>query len=70
MPAGLRPLPLAAAEPAVPRPGAVYGLGRIDESGRVADRAVTAALGWQAGDRLTVTSTAGLWWPGVIRAGW
>jgi len=38
----------------------VYGLGRIDASGRVADRAVTRALGWRAGDRLTLTAEAGV----------
>ncbi len=45
-----RRLPLAE-----PLPGAlcdsevVYGLGRIDASGRVADRAVISALGWLGG---------------------
>jgi hypothetical protein len=29
-------------------------MGRIDASGRVADRVVTQALGWQLGDRLTL----------------
>jgi hypothetical protein len=38
----------------------VYGTGRIDESGRVGDRATTAVLGWQAGDRLTFTASAGV----------
>jgi len=38
----------------------VYGTGRIDESGRVADRAMTGALGWQPGDRLTFTAAAGV----------
>jgi bifunctional DNA-binding transcriptional regulator/antitoxin component of YhaV-PrlF toxin-antitoxin module len=37
-----------------------YGLGRIDESGRVADRTITSALGWHAGDRLTLTAAAGV----------
>jgi hypothetical protein len=43
-----RRLPVAAAPeiPAVPD-GVVYGTGRIDESGRVADRAMTSALGWR-----------------------
>ncbi|MFC5099714.1 AbrB/MazE/SpoVT family DNA-binding domain-containing protein [Kibdelosporangium philippinense] len=35
----------------------IYGMGRIDASGRVADRVVTQALGWQPGDRLTLTGT-------------
>jgi hypothetical protein len=60
-PGTARRLPLAAAPeiPAVPD-DVVYGFGRIDESGRVADRAMTSALGWQAGDRLTLTAAAGV----------
>jgi hypothetical protein len=38
----------------------VYGVGRIDASGRIADRAVTSALGWRGGDRLTLTADAGV----------
>jgi len=38
----------------------VYGTGRMDESGRVADRAMTSVLGWQRGDRLTLTAAAGV----------
>jgi hypothetical protein len=38
----------------------VYGLGRIDASGRIADRAVIRALGWFGGDRLTLTADAGV----------
>ena len=38
----------------------VYGFGRIDASGRVADRVTIAALGWRGGDRLTVTADAGV----------
>jgi hypothetical protein len=38
----------------------VYRFGRIDASGRVADRAITSALGWQPGDRLTVMAAAGV----------
>jgi hypothetical protein len=37
----------------------VYGIGRIDSSGRIADRTVTTALGWRGGDRLTLTADAG-----------
>jgi bifunctional DNA-binding transcriptional regulator/antitoxin component of YhaV-PrlF toxin-antitoxin module len=56
-----RRLPMAVAPevPAVPD-DVVYGTGRMDESGRVADRAMTGALGWQQGDRLTFTATAGV----------
>jgi hypothetical protein len=39
---------------------AVYGVGRMDASGRVADRAVTGALGWACGDRLTITASEGV----------
>ena len=52
-----RPLPLASPPG---RPDVVYGFGRIDASGRVADRATIAALGWRGGDRLTLTADAGV----------
>ena len=51
------PMPLASPPG---RPDVVYGFGRIDASGRVADRATIAALGWRGGDRLTVTAEAGV----------
>ena len=38
----------------------IYGIGRIDASGRIADRTVTSALGWRGGDRLTLTADAGV----------
>jgi bifunctional DNA-binding transcriptional regulator/antitoxin component of YhaV-PrlF toxin-antitoxin module len=38
----------------------VYGIGRIDASGRIADRTVIRALGWSGGDRLTMTADAGV----------
>ena len=52
-----RPLLLARPEllPSVPD-DVVYGIGRLDVSGRIADRAVTSALGWRGGDRLTLTT--------------
>ena len=52
-----RPMPLAAPPG---RPAVVYGFGRIDASGRVADRTTIAALGWRGGDRLTLTAEAGV----------
>jgi hypothetical protein len=56
-----RRLPLANV-PAIPIvPGdVVYGFGRMDEWGRVADRAMTGMLGWQPGDRLTLTGADGV----------
>ena len=55
------PPPLAGPPPPVPSRGdVVYGIGRIDASGRIADRAVTGALGWSTGDRLTLTADAGV----------
>jgi hypothetical protein len=56
-----RPLPLACPVPVPTAPeDVVYGIGRIDASGRIADRAVTSALGWCSGDRLTLTADAGV----------
>jgi hypothetical protein len=52
-----RPMPLASPPG---RPDVVYRFGRIDASGRVADRATIAALGWRDGDRLTLTAEAGV----------
>ena len=61
-PGAVRTLPLAAPPELAPALAAdvVYGLGRIDTSGRVADRTVTRALGWRGGDRLTLTASAGM----------
>ena len=59
--AAARRLPVAAVQTVPPAPqDVVYGLGRMDSSGRVADRAVTSVLGWQPGDRLTFTASAGV----------
>jgi hypothetical protein len=56
-----RPLPLARPEPLRSVPDdVVYGIGRIDASGRIADRAVISALSWRGGDRLTLTADAGV----------
>jgi hypothetical protein len=56
-----RPLPLARPEPVPSAPeDTVYGIGRVDASGRIADRSVTSALGWSGGDRLTLTAEAGV----------
>ena len=60
--AGLaRRLPVAAGQPPGRCPDDVlYGFGRMDEWGRVADRAMIAALGWRRRDRLTLTAAAGV----------
>jgi hypothetical protein len=61
-PAAARTLPLTvppARPPALGR-DVVYGLARVDRSGRVADRTVTGALGWRGGNRLTLTAEAGV----------
>ena len=56
-----RRLPLAQSAPVPSLPeDVVYGIGRIDASGRVADQGVLTALGWQGGDRLTLTAEAGV----------
>ncbi len=54
-----RTLPLARPVRSVPQ-GVVYGLARIDASGRICERAVITALGWAGGDRLTLTAEAGV----------
>jgi bifunctional DNA-binding transcriptional regulator/antitoxin component of YhaV-PrlF toxin-antitoxin module len=56
-----RRLPVAAVPvvPAVPA-DVVYGFGRIDASGRVADRAIISTLGWRPGDRLALAADAGV----------
>ena len=63
-PAAVRPLPMAGPAAALSAPAdVVYGIGRIDASGRVTDQAITCALGWREGDRLTLTAS-----PGVVTA--
>jgi hypothetical protein len=54
-----RPLPLARPVRSVPQ-DAVYGIARIDSSGRICERAIITALGWAGGDRLTFTADAGV----------
>jgi hypothetical protein len=38
----------------------IYGLAAVDDRGRLADRIVMRALGWQAGIRLTIAETGGV----------
>ena len=61
-PAAARTLPLTVPPVRPPALGrdVVYGLARVDRSGRVADRTVTGALGWRGGDWLTLTAEAGV----------
>ena len=60
-PAAARRLPLASPVPVPPAPeGVVYGIARIDSSGRICERAIITALGWTGGDRLTCTADAGV----------
>ena len=55
-----RPLPLARPAAVLPAPAeVVYGLGRLDASGRIANRAITSAPGWTSSDRLNLTAGAG-----------
>jgi len=56
-----RPLPLARPVPVPSAPeDVVYGIARIDASGRICERAIITALGWAGGDRLTFTADAGV----------
>ena len=55
---GGRPLPLANS-PGVPA-DAVYGMSRVDASGRVAGQVITGVLKRRPGDRLTLTACAGV----------
>jgi len=54
-----RALPLAGPVRSVPQ-GVVYGIARVDASGRICERAVITTLGWAGGDRLTLTADAGV----------
>ena len=38
----------------------MYGIARIDSSGRICERAIITALCWAGGDRLTFTADAGV----------
>jgi len=56
-----RRLPLARPAPVPSLPeDVVYGIGRIDASGRIADHSVITVMGWRAGDLLTLTAEAGV----------
>ena len=52
------PLPMTRL-PLLPRDGSMlYGIARVDTSGRVAHREISVALGWDPDDRLDVSVTA------------
>jgi AbrB family looped-hinge helix DNA binding protein len=38
----------------------VYGIARVDSSGRICERAIITALGWAGGELLTFTADAGV----------
>ncbi|HEY6495426.1 MAG TPA: AbrB/MazE/SpoVT family DNA-binding domain-containing protein [Trebonia sp.] len=60
-PAAARRLPLARPVPVPSAPeDVVYGIARIDSSGRICERAIITALGWAGGDLLTFTADAGV----------
>jgi hypothetical protein len=58
-PAAGQALPLARPVRSVPQ-DVIYGIARVDASGRICERAVITALGWAGGDRLTLTADAGV----------
>jgi hypothetical protein len=55
---GGRPLPLA--DPLAVPLDAVYGMSRIDTSGRLTSQAISHVLNWRGGDRLTLTAAVGV----------
>ena len=60
-PAALRrPLPLPPAPSRSDDPSMVFGVAKLDSSGRIAEAAVVAALGWSVGTRLDIRVRAGL----------
>lgn len=52
------PLPLAALALVSRDAPTMYGMGRMDASGRVAERAIVQALGWSRHDRCTISTTS------------
>jgi len=55
----LRPLPLIDLYQLSRDTAMLYGVGRVDASGRVANRDIVRALGWQPGDKLDVIPSLG-----------
>jgi hypothetical protein len=52
-----RPLPLTRLQRLPRETSMLYGIGRVDASGRVANREITQALHWRPGDRLDMVLT-------------
>lgn len=52
-------LPLAEVMPVPGDASWVYGIGRVDASGRIAENTVVRALGWAAGDHVSVSVRGG-----------
>jgi bifunctional DNA-binding transcriptional regulator/antitoxin component of YhaV-PrlF toxin-antitoxin module len=50
----LRPLPLTSLHQLSRDTTMLYDVGRVDESGRISNRDIVRALGWQPGDKLDV----------------
>jgi bifunctional DNA-binding transcriptional regulator/antitoxin component of YhaV-PrlF toxin-antitoxin module len=55
----LRPLPLTDLRQLTHDATMLYGVGPVDASGRVANRDIVRALGWQPGDKLEVIPALG-----------
>jgi hypothetical protein len=55
----LRPLPLIGLHQLSRDTTMLYGVGRVDASGRVSNREIVRALGWQPGDKLEVIPALG-----------
>lgn len=54
----VRPLPVTKLHPLPRDTSMLYGIARVDASGRVSERHIVHALGWQPGDRLAVALIA------------
>lgn len=50
-----RPLPLPGVPTAAGTGNVIYGMSRLDASGRIADHTLTATLGWRPDDQLVLT---------------
>ena len=55
----LRPLPLISLHQLSRDTTMLYDVGRVDESGRISNRDIVRALGWQPGDKLEVIPALG-----------